>query len=93
MQVGHEQGLYFAQDGHAVRLALQLQGLRVKPGLPGQRLGVVQPGNQRNKTCWHLIRSTSVLRQRLQRVIKVTSAMRPATQMNKLMSVGNRVVE
>jgi len=93
MNVGQLQGLDLLEHGHAVDLATLQQAERVYSLRIGQCLHAVELANQLDEPGRQLLRPPIRFEQRLQRVIEVTSAMRPATDVHELVGQGYFVVD
>ena len=71
VQVREQQRLDIAEDTHAVTLAAVQELLRIGAVTSRLRLDVIQLPDQRDETRGELLRPSSVLGQRLQRIVEI----------------------
>jgi hypothetical protein len=90
VQVLQRQGLDLLEHRRAEQPALLLQRLRVQLVAAGLGLDLVQRSDELDEARRQLIGPAPVLGQRLQRVMEVPPAMRPAAQVHEPVLLGDR---
>lgn len=93
MNIGQQQGLDLLQHRHTVGLTALQQRIHIQPLFFGQCLHAVERADQRDESGRQLLRPPVRFGQRLQRVIEVTSAMRPTPNVHELVGQGDFVVD